>query len=367
MKNSKVLLLNQGNTPNYGDVAINHTLELFFEQNNIETEFFPFWSEEVVFGKNYNNYSEKTKKILNKSHSILDLFNRLSVNKIVSHIQDYDAIIIGGGELIGSHKGFNSSLKIWSDIAKKYNIPLYILGVSGDLNMSQTMLKRNKESLQKASFICVRDGYSHEIFTNFYKVNNLCMTDVVFAYNKLLKQEISSEPKDDTLLFVPIEFVNNIKKNLKLENEEEYIKYLFNLMNQKLDGIKNVIITTSVLSDDVFAEKFYNYVKENSNINCSLEKYSNINNFLELLKKSKIVVSARMHALILALLNNCKISVIPFKEKLITFEKEYSDSINLQKVENKALDELELVYNLIQKQDYSEESEYIPEFSQNLL
>ena len=364
MKKQKILLLNQGHTTNYGDIAIHNTIETFLNEQNLETAFYPFWSEENVFGKKYNNYSKKIKKMLFKYSFIIDLFNKLSIKKHIKNIHEFDSIVIGGGELISSHKGFNSSLKVWANLSQKYNIPLYIIGVSGDLNMSKKMLSRNKNSLSKASLVCVRDHYSHKIFTDFYNVNTICMTDVVFAYNHLIKKTSQPKTKKNELLFVHIEFNKTIKKNLNLENENKYIKYLFNIMNKNLNNTNIVTITTSVKDDEKLAEKFYKYAKENNNndnITFNYQPYSNINEYIKLLNKSQKVISARMHALILALLNNCEISVIPFKEKLITFEKEYSKNINLENTENIALNELNLLYKLIKNQEYEENVNSIKE------
>ena len=52
----RILLLNQGKTKNLGDIAINETISTFLNKQNIVVDNELFWSEENVYGKNYNKY-----------------------------------------------------------------------------------------------------------------------------------------------------------------------------------------------------------------------------------------------------------------------------------------------------------------------
>lgn len=320
----KILLLNQGNTDNYGDIAINDTISAYFEKKGYEVHFFPFWSEEVVFGKKYNKYPPIIKKIIWHNINFVDFLNKISIkNKFES--MDYSAVIIGGGELLSGHPGFNSSLKVWSDILEEKKIPLYLLGVSGDIKMSEEFLQRNSNSLKKIEKIYVRDQLTAEICKNNYKVNSSYSPDVVFGYHKIFEKKNVSSNKEG-LVVVPIEFYNLIQINLNLENEELYINYLDELTIGSLENNENVIITCSTKSDQIIAKKLYNHLKNRySHLSISYREYSTIDEYEKILSNSRKVISGRMHALILGIINGCIVDVIPFKEKLIGFGENYSN------------------------------------------
>ena len=45
----KVLVINQGHTKNYGDIAINNTITEFFRKKGLEVDFLPFWEEKQLY------------------------------------------------------------------------------------------------------------------------------------------------------------------------------------------------------------------------------------------------------------------------------------------------------------------------------
>ena len=66
--------------------------------------------------------------------------------------------------------------------------------------------------------------------------------------------------------------------------------------------------------------------------------FAQFDEFLTLLESSDLIISARMHACILALLKNRKICAVPFREKLKTFKEEHTDSQNTENL-RKIIDE----------------------------
>lgn len=343
----KILILNQGNTPNLGDIAINDTITTYFKNKNYDIDFYPFWDEKVVFGNKYENYPKVVRWMLWHFEIFLDFFNRKSINKKIKNSR-YDSIIIGGGELLSSHYGFNSSLFLWTKVAKKKNIPIYLFGVSGDLEMSGHKLKRYMKALKKCDKVFVRDAYTKEICMNYYNVNSIHIPDVVFGYNEIIKKSTAAKKSKNTLLIVPIEYYDKIKKNMDLDSEESYFKYLISLIKKYVNNDKKVIVTSSVLSDNDFSKRFYAFAKnELENIKLEFKEYTNLDNYISLINKSYTVISGRMHALILAKINGCKIVPIPFKNKLVVFKKEYASNKDIKKVENKVIDAFNKLEKLI--------------------
>lgn len=347
MKSKKILILNQGHTENYGDVAINETVTSFFKCKNFEVDFFPFYSEELSLGKNYKKIPKNILKILYYFPFILDRIVKKTINKNFKEL-NYDGIIIGGGELLCGHREFNSALYVWTKLARRKNIPVYIVGVSGDEDMPKNLINRNKKALNRCSWIYVRDQYTKDICDKFYLVKAEKGPDVVFGYNKICSKKENKTEEKEGVVCVPIQYCYPIKKNMKLNNQEEYYEYLIELIAREVKDKEKITITSSVQSDNEFNNKFYLYVKDKFPKNeVVFERYKNLNQYIKLVQKSRTVISARMHALILAILNNCTIITVPFKKKLEIFNEEYSMDININKVEKDVLDKMNKLYNMI--------------------
>lgn len=348
-KKNNILIINQGNTTNYGDIAINKTITTFFEDKGIHVDFFPFWSEEKVFGKKYSKIPKIIMRIIQHLPFILDIFYKRNIKINIKNL-NYDGVVIGGGELLCGHRGFNSALYVWTKLLKNKNIPIYLLGVSGDIEMSKVLLIRNRKSLNRCSKIYVRDKYTYKVCKNFYNVKCNYNPDVVFAFNKICKRKNDNKISKKFIMCVPINYNNQVKNNLKIENINQYYKYLVNLIKENNNDNKNVIITSSVLYDNSFSKDFYIYAKNNLNgVEVIFKEYSNLNDYITLLNESQIVISGRMHALILGLIYGCNIVIIPFKKKLKVFQDEYVNIKDIYKVEENALEGLEDLFKVIVK------------------
>lgn len=352
MKNKKILVLNQGSTENYGDIAINDTIVTYMKDKGYQVDYFTFWLEELVLGKNYKKLPNIILKIIWHLHFLRDILMKKTIKKHIE-ISKYDAVIIGGGELLGGNFGFNTSLYVWTKILAKHKIPVYIIGVSGHKEMSERLLKRNKKSLHRCAKILVRDSYSYKLCKEIYDVDCDQKPDVVFAYRALCREseKIKEKDKRNSLVCVPIMY-EALKTKMNFQNKEQYFIYLYNLINKKIKIYDRIIITTTVFDDNALAEEFFLWLKKQKIQNeISFEKYTNINDYINIINKAHIVISARMHALILALIYGCDILAIPFKEKLKVFEKEYSSNMNLEEVEKRALESLDIINKELEKQD----------------
>ena len=155
--------------------------------------------------------------------------------------------------------------------------------------------------------------------------------------------------KKNAVICVPIGYNEQIKKNLNICSKEKYKEYLLNLITKNIYENEEIIITSSVYNDEVFSKELYLYVKENlKKINVLFVEYSNLESYVKLTERANVVISARMHALILASLNECNVIPITFKEKLKYFYQEYGEKINVSEKENEVCSKLERIYKIIE-------------------
>lgn len=346
----KILLLNQGNTENIGDNAINMVLSTYLKNKNYDVDSELFWSEDKVFGKKYSKYPKIIRWLLWHCTLLMDLLNYLYINNLLKK-KKYNLIIIGGGELLGCNYGFNSSLYIWTKIASKFSIPIIVYGVSGSLDMPSKKLNRNKLALSRCKYIFVRDSYTKKIINEHYKLKCERVHDCVFSYRMLFDKEFKKKD-NNTILVTPILFYDGIKSGLNLKDEKEYILYMKKIILEYKENSEKILISCTDLSDENFAQKLYNDISKDSefkNITVKFIPYTNLSNFIKLIKKTNIVISGRMHAMIIGKIYGTEIHPIIFKNKLKVFNKEYKSIKDIKKIESESYEQLKKTYECISK------------------
>lgn len=350
MKRKKILILNQGNTFNLGDKAILEVLNTYFSKE-YDVDFMPFWDEKEVYGLLWNiNILRKLLIFSMKIPFIIDCFNYLHIHRTVKNT--YCAVIIGGGELLGAHNGFNSSFYCWTNFFSKKNIDIYVVGVSGDMDMREYSLNRYASSLRRCKVIYVRDTYTQNLYKNNYKLSPSLYPDVVFSLKKLREDYLNLE-KENIIIVSPTSFTREIINGLNLTSENDYIDYLCDLI-KKVPFLENKILLLSTTKEDYkIINLLYTHLKKNTNnINVEIVNICTLNEFIEIVKKSKYIVSGRMHAMIIGLLYQNTILPIPFKKKLIVFNDEYNNKqIDIHSIEDNSIESLNKI-NLYIKQNH---------------
>ena len=336
---------------NYGDNAINLVICKILNTNNLSVESKSFWSEEEVFGKKYYTYPKIIRWLLWNCSFLMDFYNYVNINNII-RTNNYDAIIIGGGELLGCNFGFNSSLYLWTKLSKKRGIPVYLIGVSGSLDMPKNKIRRNSKSLSICRRIFVRDSYTKEMVEKKYGYKCERIHDCVFSYKKIFKNNLPKFENKDSILVVPILFYDGIKKGLGLKNEEEYIDYMKSELYKEVISYKNnkIVITCTDLGDESFSNKLYQSIIEDEKYkkkDIVFCPFTTLDDFLELVNKAELIISSRMHAMILGKIFGSDIYPIAFKNKLKIFKDEYQNIKDINNIEFESYGQLKSICNTI--------------------
>ena len=326
----KILVFNQGHTENLGDIAIDKTLEKSLTDLGFDVAFIPLWSADMVCS--YINKCSIVKHLLHVFPFVTDILyekylkNHCSMNGV-------DAIIVGGGELIGGHYGFNSALNVLSKIAKRNNIKIFLYGVSGSKNRLKKIYQtRNLKSFSRLNRVFVRDSVSYELVTNVYKYTNVVVyPDVVYSY-RIVFDDYRLCSCSNGILVVPISFIKQLSDGMGFIDKDAYCDYLLDLIQNNCYTNDCITITSSCSDDDEFCEYFYKYLnKFYSDRDIRIIPYSSLKSYIDLLLENRIVISGRMHAMILALIFGCEVIPIPFKDKIKCFKETivdcYSDEI----------------------------------------
>ena len=323
MKN--ILILNQSHTTNLGDIAIGKCLQKWAENNAWNSITFPFWDEQDVFKNiSYSYMSAVVKTIPFFADFIIGKWVKKKLDSLIK-IVPIDCAVIGGGELFGSHRGFNAVFSCWVNELQSRHIPCCVIGVSGDKQLNWWQTNRNKNALKKCFLVTVRDSYSKNVFKQLYDVDPELSPDVVFLFGN---HKISNMPKE-RVVCVPVRVEG---KQINGKIVESNIDYYYQLIETCSPKKKHVIFTTTEERDQAFAFELCNGINNKYGVHYEFQNYKDLDTFCTLLGKTQEVVSGRMHAMILGLLYGCIPKVVPFKEKLITFSTEYSKCDDVEKI-----------------------------------
>ena len=318
-----VLLLNQSHTNNIGDIAIGKSMESWAQDNGWNPITRPFWDEQAVFGHfAYTLISLIIKTVPFLSNWIIGKWVEKTVDA-VTQTTPIRFAIIGGGELFCSHRGFNAVFSCWVNALTARGIPCCVIGVSGDERLGPMQIRRNAKALQKCFFVAVRDHNSQKIFEKLYSIHATVSPDVVF----LLGRNDDASVKRDTVLCVPLSI--NTKKGRRKDNYN--LDFYYHLVERMRCG-KRVVFTVTEQRDQDFTESLCKRINTTYDADYEFAPYLEYDGFREMLCSSSIVISGRMHALILGLLCGCEIKAVLIKQKLRVFDDEYGKCDDIEAV-----------------------------------
>lgn len=334
----KVLLLNQGHSSNLGDKLINEVMTNVLVENNevLHAPFIPTekeseigWNDISSFrNKSTNIFIDSLKNIIKKSKVIITIGLDYKYQKAIYNIikdEEIDAVVIGGGELLATFIPFNSALYSWIKIIKKNykDIPIIIYGVSGTKPKNKFLDKRLKYILTNCNFISVRDHATESFINNSYKIKTNYSPDCVFSYRELNKD--NTIKNKENILSIMIYDYDSLHGKLSFSNKIEYFDHWYDLLEKNIQCKDVVLLAYTTEEDRMCSKEFLNYILDNKDIKhaVQLAEYNDVYGLIDIVKKSRTIITGRMHAMILA--KQYKTDIIPFifKEKIETFCNEY--------------------------------------------
>lgn len=335
----KVLVLNEGYSDNLGDQVINESLNFLLRENNINEISFH------DFTKNISKPIEIKFSIVNKKlKSFTDQFKELIPSKVKWLIKNikriitvsnnkYDLVIVGGGQLILSNATFAIAMFTWIFFLRLFgtkNIVLFAVGSGTRFSFLDKLLFGY--ALHNVSKVYVRDYKSQEVLKNTFAVKTDFVYDVAFMYNKYTNIKLTE--KEQVLLGV-ISFNVYKKYNQKQLSKVQFFESWLNLLSENHINLENVKLFYTTQDDRQASLEFKDYVFRTYNIHLELLETGKKEILIKELASAKVVISARMHALILGLTYNCHIITYKISDKLREFDSMFGSSdftmIDLQK------------------------------------
>lgn len=341
-----VLVVNEGFSDNIGDQAIQRSMEEILDQLPINWSFLDYSARLSVdnistyqsFKKNDNKltlYSILRACVPTRIKLGIKRFLWLRKVRRVFIKQSYDAIILGGGQMVQSNGVFPFYFRKLVQLAtlknKACKVIFFGIGIGKNLEPKDEILFRDILSMGK---IYVRDTYSLDKACEFGLDASL-IPDVV--YGSLFLNSIRSE-RAERLLSQPkrklrqkviiclagYSQVGKFKKNAKYEIEQFHQDLIQKYMDQ---GASVEFICSSAAdlhaANDLIVTMGLETTHEAS--------YLSLMEFIVQLRDCDVLVSGRMHPLIFARVIGVDVVVHEFSQKLKSFSE---DEIDLQVINN---------------------------------
>ena len=332
------MIVNEGYSSNLGDQAIKESMETLMHSLGFDTDFCYFTNPQLqalpVY--NYENIKElqtgfisAIKKKLASVFSIFiycRYFFRLKKEvKVKLQNQQYDKVIIGGGQLINSSDKrrisfFAIAIYVWAtEIKKNQSLPLYLIGVGAAGKFHTIEKYLYKTALRNVSAIWVRDTFSSASILKYFHKQSVLIPDVAF-----FDQAASHPYKKENIALVGIysyqEYVE--KFSVTEKNKDAYYEHWKAAVEKFINEGKKVTLFYTTVTDADETQLFKKYL-DNQNIKTSIATVNTLLDLNNLLQTASSVYSARMHALILALKKGCHVEAYIVSQKLKSFTDEY--------------------------------------------
>lgn len=340
----KILIVNEGFSSNLGDQAIKRSILDILRAHGQEADFAQYSnpglrSISATRVASHDTQITGNKEAVTKNwisglrttagHVKWYVKNSPAIKKLLQKAE-YDTIIIGGGQLIGSSEkirfnAFALALYCWVTAAKKYTrAKIYIMGVGAAGSFHKTELYFYKKALQQADSIWVRDSYSQKSLQKNFQIKAGMMPDFAFYDASCYTREFQ---KDNTALvgiYGYEEFAGKFDK-AGLTREEYYVDWLAVVKRYAAEGL-NVKLFYTTRSDAAECFLFQDHIRQQHHMEIEIAATESLDDLLLLYSRTKKLYSARMHALLLGIKYKCIVEAYFVNEKLETFDREYIKS-----------------------------------------
>lgn len=342
----RILVINQYNSDNIGDNLLNEMLCLNLKRMGYNTDNVGYAQQykQVVEYKIDDSKVNFAKSFLKKIISPwlkYQLIYKLRLNTSQKNLkkQRWDAVIIGGGQLLKHNSVFIYCFRHWINWAKKEDIPIILHGIGADSELSKYEIKVYKKCLKYVQVVNCRDIETKEIMRQKFDVKAYISPDIAFTY----RNEKVEKYNKNVILVMPYSYLTakrSFQFNVSKSQYFEIIRHKIKNIKEKESDLSVVLAATT--SDD--ASECYRFAEWYANIGekCSVRKIQDSDTLFQEACKAKYMITGRMHAMIVGLIAGVKIEPILVSNKIKFFEKNYlKEELNLEEISRQAFEGLE--------------------------
>ncbi|MEZ9421294.1 polysaccharide pyruvyl transferase family protein [Vibrio breoganii] len=320
----KILVVNKGYSDNLGDQAILRSMnnilkdivnedELIFEEytSSVKKKI-PIYTDELNLYK-----SSRVKQFLRALLPLRLIWLLKNFHRIRRAVNDQNLrlVIIGGGQLVLSNTYFPVAAFMWVGLSKYYRKKVIFsnVGVGTTFSLLESWLY--KYALMQSNGVAVRDEKSGKIINEKYGISPIITGDIVFC-----DASIDIEDSDTSTVYLGITERNVYNTYNKNVSQYEYYSIWYDFLIANEVPLDNIVLFYTTQEDFLESINFKNYL-ENLDIIVEISQSNTLDSLENELKLASLVVSGRMHALILSKNIERNILCFPISKKLIEFER----------------------------------------------
>lgn len=269
------------------------------------------------FDKNLKRIKQFTLKAKSKLLKNNEIFEEYTQKK-------FDLVVVIGGSIFMQKENTSQF-----PIQNIYNENYYIIGANFGPYKNDQFLLSARDVFSQMSNICFRDKYSYSLFKNLKNV--FYAPDIVFTLKPKTKKKAKKE-----VVFSIIDCDRKIGKDYTEEYENAIIEMTNFFINEGYDIIYMSFCKNE--NDELAINRILR--KMDKSVKNKIKKYfynGNIQEALNLISESTIIVGSRFHANILGLVYNKTIIPIAYSEKTINVLKDMDfkgEIIDIKNIKN---------------------------------
>jgi len=319
----KILLINEGLSDNFGDQIIKESMSYLITRVGYEAEFQDLTRHKTSYHHKYDDvdvsaikstFLSPLKALAWKVFWILKNAKRISR----AALNEYEAIVIGGGQLLLANGIFPLALVAWISLLRirnKKNIALFSVGLQGSYGKFHRYIFMY--IFNNVTSIYVRDELSKDILQRVFNKPSVVTYDSAFIYNNVYQVK-QTPPKYQYLIGVVDYRVYCLYANSDPLTRHEYFETWVAHLGDAVDFGKTALIYATA-EDRSECLNFKNFINKYYHVELDILENVTHNQFLDNLTLGDTVVSGRMHSLILALVSHKQILPYVISEKIEFF------------------------------------------------
>jgi len=330
----RVLVINEGYSDNLGDQAINESLHFLLQQNHIKEINFQDFTKNIQKLREININTKESKKsfFLPFIKTLFPNKMKFIIKNIVRIIENsknkYDIVFIGGGQLIMGNASFPIAMFLWISLLKLFgnnNIYLISVGAASDIKFNFLDKLLFKYSFKNVKNIYVRDKKSMEIMKFIFKRKVEFIYDLAFIHNQIHQTNFKNEnvPKIYSAAMSIMPLKTYLEHNIDQISKTEYYDSWIQLVKNNNIQLNDLVLFYTTQGDRNAVYDFQDYILDMYNIQLEVIETNTIDKLITLYDNTNIVISGRMHALILGLVYDCNIITYFISDKLKEFDSLY--------------------------------------------
>lgn len=350
----RVLLINAGGAGNLGDEAIRCTLERLLKDAGCDVDWASFSGHRKAKGavtvRPRRVSAGPWKRLVKRVLPVEFRWLLRSWTTFLRYLgeNEYDLVLIGGGQLIQSNGALGLAMFIWVYLFKKlHKKKIILIGVGAAYEYTSFDRFLYRKAFNAVDAIYVRDRDSLSVLKNVFGIESKLIPDVAFYISKIYNYPPRKERR---AMFCPTSYEFYKSKRDKPDiglDENEYLQYWEGKMVKYFnDDYQIKLFCTSRQQDLPLAERLKQTLYDKHGIDVELLDISVLEELTEEIAKSEVVVAGRMHALIIGYIYGCKIIPFETSEKIETFENEYLRSnVCIEDMQNSIVSTIEEIVN----------------------